>query len=474
MSRPGVDVGILETPGSVVSQPIDTGTAFWTGLTERGALGAHPVYSLDDFVTKYGQRVSYGTLYDSAQAFFREGGNKVYISRVVGPTPTSGFKNLPDAGAVTSLVATAVGPGDWSGTIKVAVLTGTVGGTFIIQVTDASNNVLEDSGNLEDQNSAILWSQSSGYIRLTLGASANDPAVLAPVVLSTGTDDRNNITDTQWANALAMFTTDLGPGQVSAPGRTTTTAHQQLIAHVEANDRVALLDLTDSNSVATLSSNADNSRFAAAFAPWVQVPGLVAGSVRVIPASAVIAGMIARNDPGLGTNHPAAGRFGASNYAIGVSQNPFTDAQRDQLNNAGVNVIRVLAGTVTNYGWRSTTDPTSDSNWIDFGNARLFMKLTAELNQVGQNWLFEEIDGQNGRTIGGFHDSLVSVLLRHYNMGELFGDTADAAFQVDTGTSVNTLETIANMELHAICYVKMSPFAEYVEIRIVKRAVQEV
>jgi hypothetical protein len=57
MSRPGVDVGLLETPGSVVSQPIDTGTAFWTGVTERGAIGAQPVYSLDDYVTKYGASI---------------------------------------------------------------------------------------------------------------------------------------------------------------------------------------------------------------------------------------------------------------------------------------------------------------------------------------------------------------------------------------------------------------------------------
>jgi hypothetical protein len=42
---------------------------------------------------------------------------------------------------------------------------------------------------------------------------------------------------------------------------------------------------------------------------------------------------------------------------------------------------------------------------------------------------------------------------------------------VDTGSSVNTPQTIANNELHAVCMVVMSPFAEQVFINIVKNPV---
>lgn len=473
MPRPGVDVALLETPGSVVTIPTDTSTAFVVGLTDRGPLGANLILSLDDFVRKLGDRQAYSVLYDWMQTFFREGGNKAYVSRVVGPSATSGTINLLDTDSAVSLVATAIGPGDWSANYKVGVAAGGASGTFAIRVTDDDDNVVEDSGDLIDVNAAVLWSAGSRYIRLALGASALDPDPVSPSSLSTGTDDRNNITDTSWLNALNLFSVDLGPGQVVAPGRTTTTGHSQLIDHAESSNRVAILDLTDSSSSSTLISNVATSRFAAAFAPWILIPGLVTGTFRTVPPSAVICGLVARNDPSLGANHAAAGRFGLSNYAVGLSQPAWDDSTRTALNSSGVNVIRQLFGTITVYGWRSTTNAVSDSNWIDFGNARQFMKLSAELDQVGQNYLFEDIDGQNGRTIGGFHDALAGVLMEHYNTGQLFGATPDAAFQVDTGSSVNTLETIANLELHAICYVKMSPMAEYVLIQIVKRSVEE-
>jgi hypothetical protein len=475
MPIPGVDVSLLETPGSVVSIPTDTGVAYVAGLSDKGrADAAEPVYSLDDFINKFGTRQAYSAAYDWVQTYFREGGDRLYFSRVVGPAATQGTHNLLDAGAAISLVATALGPGDWSANYKVAILAGSVAGTFIVEVVDASNVVLEDSGNLLDQQAAVTWSQGSKYIRLSLGASALDPAPVAATALSAGTDDRANITDAQWTAAYIRFPKDLGPGQVAGVGRTSTTGHDQLVAHAEANNRVALLDLIDSASEATLAANVSRSRFAAAFAPWVKIPGLVPGSTRTVPASAVVAGLLARNDPSLGANHAAAGRFGISNYAVGLSQAAWDDSTRQTLNSDGVNVIRQLYGSSTVYGWRSTVDHIADPNWVDFGNARLFMRLSAELDQVGQNYLFDEIDGQNGQTIGGFHDALAGVLLTHFNLGELFGTTADEAFQVDTGPGVNTLETISNHELRAICYVKMSPFAEHVVIQIVKRAVEEV
>jgi hypothetical protein len=471
MPRPGVDVSLLDTPGAALSVPTDTGIWYVAGLTMRGpSYTATPVLSLDDFVTKFGDRTSYSILYDCMQTYFKEGGYKAYVSRVVGPAAAQGTKNLLDGAAAISLVATALGPGDWSGTYKIEVATGTVGGTFVIRIYDASNNVVEDSGNLVDQSEAITWGLGSNYVRMSLGVSVNDPAVMAPTVFSTGADDRNNILDAQWQTAIDAFGEDLGPGQVSMPGRTTTTAHSQLIDHAENRNRVAVLDLTDSPSTSTLTTNTGTSRFCASFAPWITIPGLVAGSVRTIPPSPVIAGLVARNDAALGPNRPAAGNAGVSRYGIGLSQPAWTDAQRDLLNTGKVDVIRLLYGTVVVYGWRSGANPNTDKNWIDFGNARLYIALTAELNLAAQAFLFDEIDGQNGHTINAFHDALAGVLLTHWNRRELFGDTAQDAFDVDTGPTVNTLARIQNLELHAVCYVTMAPFAEYIPIQIVKRS----
>jgi len=476
MNRPGVDVSLLDTP-SPVSLPTDTGVGFMVGTSDMGPLTPVKVSSLNEFVTHFGARQSYSSLYDAVEVFFTEGGYSLYVSRVVGPAPTYGSRNLVDNAAAVSLVATAIGPGAWSANYKVAVVAGVAGGSFKIQVTDANNNVLEDSGDLFTQAEAVNWSQLSSYIRLTLGVSTNNPVVAAATALSAGNDDRANITDTQWANALATFTPDLGPGQVAAPGRTTDTGHTQLLTHAGANNRAAILDLPNSATAATLKTSiaAARARYAAGFAPWPVYPGVQNGLTRTVPPSALIMGLIARNDPSLGPNHPSAGRrYGVSRYAIDLSQPEWDSTTKKDLNDNGVNVIRRVDGAIVVYGWRSSTNPSTDSNWLDFGNWRLIMGISAELDEVGENFLFEEIDGQNGLTINGFRDGLIGVCMEHYQRRELFGDSAAEAFSVNTGPGVNTLATIQANELHAIVQVKPATMAEYVPIQIVKRAVTEV
>lgn len=475
MPRPGVDISLVETP-SVVNLPTDSGTAFIVGLTDRGPLKATPVTSLSQFSTIFGTRQSYSPVYDAVESFFREGGGLAYIGRPVGPAAASGSLNLTDNAAAVSLVVTANGPGAWSANYKVAVVAGVAGGTYQIQVTDANNVVLEQSGDLTTQADAITWALNSQYIRLSLGVSALAPAVHAATALSAGTDDRLNITDAQWANAIALFTADLGPGQVLAPGRTTTVGYQQLIAHAEAFERVALLDAPNSGTEATLEASATSvkSRFAGMFAPWVVIPGVVGSTTRTVPPSGFIAGLCARNDVVYGANRASAGNAGILNSAVDISQPGFDDDTRARLNASGVNLIRSMFGTIRNYGWRSLSG-SADSAWVGLNNARFYTKLSAELNNAGENFVFDEIDGLMGSTIMGFHTSLVGVCLDHYQRGELFSSdgTPATAFSVDTGSDVNTPQTLANNELHASVSYKNSPFAEWVQINIVKRLVNQ-
>src|SRR5215831_6141764 len=359
MPRPGTDVVLLDTPGTI-SIPTDSGTWFAAGLSERGPTAPALVLSLAQFIQKYGNRMSYSVLYDCVEEFFREGGNRVYIARVVGPGATTGFVNLLDGAAGISLIANAKGPGAWTTGYTITVYS--ITGGFGILVLDSTSTVVEDSGPLVDQNAAVQWSVYSNYLNLVKGASANIPVPIVGASLSAGNDDRNNITDTQWNNALNAFTESLGPGQLSAPGQTSTTRHSQLVSAAALLNRVALLDLVDSATAGTLIANLPtyslSTRFAAAFAPWVTIPGIVAGSTRSVPPSCLIAGMIARNDPTLGVDAAAAGQQGVSNYATDLSQVDWDDATRQSLNAAGVNVVRRMFGSIRNYGWRSLANPT--------------------------------------------------------------------------------------------------------------------
>jgi hypothetical protein len=470
---PGVNVVIKELP-PVRSAPTDTGVWFVVGTSDRGPLLPVLVGSLSEFVTVFGDRQSYSVLYDALDVFFREGGHQAWVSRVVGPAPVYASKSFNDNAAAVSLIISAIGPGAYGNAYKVGILAGTVSG-FQIQVTDTANTVLENSGDLLDQASAVAWGVRSAYVRVALGVSALNPIPIAAAALTAGTDDRANATDTQWADALARFVHDLGPGQVSAPGRTSTNGRNQVTAHAVANNRVALKDLPDTLTVSTLTTainaSRQDGRWAASFAPWDVVQGVVTNTTRVVPPCARIAGNLARNDQTQGAGQPAAGELGQALYVLAVSQT-WTDSQRNTLNAQGVNVSVSKFGGIRTYGWRSEADPNADPYWIDFGAARTIMSYAAQGGAILETFLFEEIDGQ-GRLFSTVTGVLTALANEFYASGDLFGATADQAFSVICDASNNTVTTIANRELHATVALRCSEFAEMIEFDLVKVPVNQ-
>jgi len=441
------------------------------GLCDAGpATIPQEVFSLTDFVSKCGDRVSYSSLYDCVDAYFREGGNSAFIARVVGPAPVIATKNLNTATATVSLIVSALGPGTYGNNIQVAVLAGLSSG-YRLQVT-YNSVIVETSPDLTTQQDAVAWANgNSDYITVAIGAGTGPPQVAAAAALANGADDRTNITDAQWLTALNLFTKDLGPGQVLAPGRTSDPGHLQLTAHAQANGRVALLDLPDSATKATLLASTSpatggNGQYGAAFAPWVVIPGVVANTTRIVPPSAVMAGVIARNDAATNPNTPAAGDRGQLQFAVGLSQVPWDDTTRQDLNTGGVNVIRSMFDGFRNYGYRSLANPVSNAAWLDFSNVRYLMWLAARCYNVGESFVFDVIDGQ-GQTISAYAGSLAALCLADYNAGIIYGATSGEAFNVDVGPAVNTPATIADNQLRAVVAVKPSPFAELVSILIV-------
>lgn len=474
--RPGVSIVQRSTPPPR-SAPTDTGVWHVVGLTDSGPLTPTLITSIADYERKYGPRVSYSILYDALDVFFREGGSRAIVSRVVGPAAVNGSLELDDAGAAVSLVASALGPSDSSNAITVGVRAGGAAGTFQVYVVVGGEEV-ESSPDLADTASAALWSKGSNYIRLTQGASENDPAVAAPAALAGGNDDREAITDTDWQEALDRISSDLGTGQVSAPGRSTAAAHVQLLDHAMANRRTAILDAPNTSTQATLttaisSARTGSQRFGGMFAPWDVAPGVVAGTERTVPPSARIAGTIARNDAlGEGPATPAAGDLGEARYVTGLSQDAWDDATRSALNAAGINVSRVMFGGVRTYGWRSAVDGVADPDWVNLGSVRLYMAIAANAASIMEGFLFDKIDGQ-GKKLGEVAGALTGLLMDYYSTGDLYGTTPDDAFFVDLGNQVNTPETLANNELRAVLGAKFSPFAEFARIEIVKRPITE-
>jgi hypothetical protein len=480
--RPGTQV-LIKTVPPPRSAPTDTGVWFVVGQADAGPTTPQLIRSMDDYTRLFAGRVSFSPLFDALEVFFREGGNAAYVGRVVGPAAVTASRNLLDSGAGISLVVKAKGPGAGSDTshgnsLKVAVVAGSVGGTYQLQILDSNNVVLEQSPNLTTQQDAVTWSSQSVYVDVTIGATALVPAVAAAAALTGGADDRNNMTDAQWLAALNQFVSALGPGNVSAPGRTTDTGHTQLLDHAATHNRTAILDAPDSPTQATLFSSATNAKATGngqygsqLFWPWLIVPGGVggvpAGGRRTVPPSALVAGRCAAVDAQFGPDTPAAGELGVSNYAIDLSQPGLDDVTRDTYNASGVNVIRRMGPLgIRVYGWRSLADPISQPNLLDLSVQRYLMSLVARAFNIGEQFVFKPIDGR-GHTLSAYGGALTAECQRDWETDQIYGATASDAFAVDVGPSVNTPTVLAAGEIRANVSVRPSPDAELVTVQII-------
>lgn len=271
--------------------------------------------------------------------------------------------------------------------------------------------------------------------------------------------------------ALDLFTYELGPGQVCAPGLTDPLVHEAVLAHINQTHRCGLLDLPTGTPAALIALvealyDIPGSRFAAALAPEIIYPFADAAPATVGTAySGIQAGLIARSDLLGNPNVAAAGVNGISRLAVGLGQD-YNDADREEMNAAGITLAKLVYGDVRTYGARTCAGPTDD-NWLWFPNSRVVMAVTHRADAIAQNYVFGQIDGRR-QMFAKFETELRGMLLEFFNIGALYGAAPSDAFTVDTGSQVNTIDTIKAGEVHAVIRVKTSPTGEWVRIEIVK------
>lgn len=288
------------------------------------------------------------------------------------------------------------------------------------------------------------------------------------------------------SDALDITTTldklpaDLGPGQVVAPSLVTATDIGETASWAFATNRVYLPNgpdgATDAQLVTLASAviAAADGRFTGLWADTAIIPG-AGGTTREVPASLIVAGMIARNDlrPGGGNpNLAAAGANVLPQYALGVTAER-TDAETQALNEAQVNTFRTVAGQLRNYGFRTLADLEERPQWWDLGGARTVMDVRAHTRSATEDSVFAQIDGQ-----GSAEDRVNGLISRRCleleRLGALFTGADDKgnpvrSFTVDTSRAVNPVAQVAQGRVKARVSLKTSPYLEHLEVTIVKQ-----
>jgi hypothetical protein len=296
--------------------------------------------------------------------------------------------------------------------------------------------------------------------------------------LSGGDDGTVPVVDPYALLDAAMSIPDtLGPGQLTAPGKTAAPQHEAILTAAQAGNRVAYLDADPTLDEVGLTAHVrqlrrlDTARYGGLFDPRAVVPGRATATRRLVAWSGLQSGMTARLDALGNPNRAPAGSFGQSRFAVALERE-WSDDERERLMWAGVNTARIVQGTVRGYGFRSLVDPQGpERGWLLLSNVRLAMAIKARGDEIAERYVFENIDGR-GRTLDRFRGEL-SGMCGDYWPDALYGDTFDEACRVVTDDTVNTPESIADGYIRAVIVLRMAPFGEEVEIQVVKQAITE-
>lgn len=255
------------------------------------------------------------------------------------------------------------------------------------------------------------------------------------------------------ADGLAELEQTAGISIVAAPGN--AAAARSLIEHVEKmRYRMALIDppaALEPAAVIDFAQALDSSR-AALYYPWVRAGGAV------VPPSALVAGVYARND--LEHSVAKAPANQPLRTAAGLERD-LSRAQLETLNPAGVNCLRLVRGRgVLVWGARTLS---KDPEW-KYVSVRRYLAFLEESIDKGTQWAVFEPNGEElwsnvRRTVEDF-------LYVQWRSGLLMGARPQEAYFVRCDRTTMTQDDIDTGRL--ICLVGVAPVkpAEFVIFRI--------
>jgi Bacteriophage tail sheath protein len=238
----------------------------------------------------------------------------------------------------------------------------------------------------------------------------------------------------------------------------------KLIEHCETmKDRMAILDapkgLNAQQVREWVRERAQfNSAYATVYWPWVSFYDPSLQQPRLMPPSGAIAGIWGRNDDTRGVHKAPANEIvaGALDLETNISRR-----EHDELNPAGINVIRAFPGRgIMVWGARTLAD---DSAWRYVNVRRLFNYVESSI-LAGTQWVvFEPNDLDLWQRI---RRTVSSFLLGLWRDGALFGATPEQAYYVKCDEETNPPDLIdAGYVVIEVGIAPVKP-AEFVVFRI--------
>jgi phage tail sheath protein FI len=329
---PGVFIEEIER-GPRPIEGVSTSTAAFLGETERGPTWPRLVTNFNEFVRYFGTSFADGKyLPDAASGFFDNGGQRLYVCRIVGAGATTATLDLG------GLTIAAAGPGDAGNRIFVKLVGGSTRRNgnpigFRLQVaywqTPSPSNTYPDPfaggqpqlplPTLREDFDDLVWDDpsspdyvlkrlatASALIRVSLtGGVALAAAPAGPFTpLAGGTDAAAapGLVEYQGENADASLRTGLsaleldefrGVALVYAPAAADDVA-QEVYEHCQREKfRFAVIDAPKSSADVSTITPRDkwDTTYAAFYYPWIGVADLRSGQRKLVPPGGHVLGL---------------------------------------------------------------------------------------------------------------------------------------------------------------------------------------
>ncbi|HEY7425685.1 MAG TPA: phage tail sheath subtilisin-like domain-containing protein [Gemmataceae bacterium] len=509
---PGVYVEELPS-GSQPIEGVSTSTAGFLGSTERGPEYANLITSWLDYQRWYGgyRTTPASYLPYAVQGFFDNGGQRCFVTRIVGAGAGAASNN------VGALTASAIGRGAWGNNVAVKVrpATQSVAGTptetwfrvtIIYYQTYPSNFVdptdptqlanknrktpdySEDYDNLThlpgaSNNVVEMINGASHLIRVAWGTNAPAPVPAQDFArLDGGTDPAAGVTPADFEGDLnAILDANLFPDEPVGRGLAALATVDEialLLAPDEVRsglgqvsqdvinlcetlkDRFTIVAAPQLPVNATQINVPQDSTYAAYYFPWIYVYDPSQNRTVLIPPTGHVAGIFAKTDIERGVHKAPANEvvLGATDLQL-----PIPKGMQDILNPKGVNCIRdfrVASRGIRLWGARTMS---STPEWKYVNVRRLFLYVEKSIDHGTQWVVFEPNDEPLWAKV---RRTLTTFLIGVWKSGALMGTTQDEAFFVKCDKETMTQDDIDNGRL--ICYIGIAPVkpAEFVIFRI--------
>lgn len=488
--RPGVYINERLLPAPITSLGTANAAGAAIGAFAQGPETVTLVTSWYDFVKQFG---GYNIVYPATfgvALFFQNGGNELYVRRVLADDAEAAEVSIPKSGSGTIGTITAKNRGDDGNNLRVQILPSTVDGYFNVTVykegvsgssSDVSNDIILEQFNNVTFNSVTsndyaptVIGYSSSQITMTITDNANAPTdVVLPLTGgSSGTApleaDYTGVLDefSSIARPLVLFAPEVNAILGDSDGQSVQNA---LIEWAADNNSFAVVDTPADlvvSAALTHSAGYTKSSHGAAYYPnfYISDPlGRSSSALRKVGPAGAIAGLYIQTDKATGPFKAPAGVTATIRGAVALEK-AFTSSELDSLNSnaAPLNAIRNLPGAgVVSMGARTLLQDGTANKYVNMRRSLIYIKKS--LNDLSQFALFENNDERlwaRLRTVlGGF-------LNDYRNQGGLRGETPAQAYYVKVDAENNTTDSIANGEVHIEIGVALQYPAEFIVINL--------